>query len=159
MSAHYCARAGAVNVNIAGFDLRFCALDVRWAAGKKPGSERIISAVGNCNRFVEITHFYDTDHRPENFLARDAHIWFHIRKNSWRNKEAFGRHILTLISQRGLRLTDLGVLQNSIVCGFVNYWADSNPRFFRVANPDAGGGFEQTLHDTIIIFLEQNQTG
>src|SRR4029453_7322767 len=57
MPADYCARARAVDVNVTRFDLRFCALDVRWTAREKPSREGIISAIGNRNRFVKIAHF------------------------------------------------------------------------------------------------------
>src|SRR4029453_7394892 len=112
----HAARTRAFDLNVTRLDLRFCALDVRWTAREKPSSEGIISAVGNRNCFVKIVHLQDANHRPENFLARNAHVWFHIRKNGWRNKEAFGWYIFTLVSKRGLRLADLNVIQDSIVC-------------------------------------------
>src|SRR6266511_5038900 len=159
MSAHHCARARAVDISVARFDLCFCPLDVRWTAREKPSSEGIISAVGNRDRFVKIAHLQDANDRAENFLARNAHIWFHIRINSWRNKKAFGRYIFTLISKRGLRFADLNVIEDSIVCGFVNYRTDSVPSSTRIRTPQARSGLEQALHDAIMIFFEQNQTG
>src|SRR4029077_4241087 len=51
MTADDCTGARAVDVNIAGFQLRFDALDVGWAAREKAAGQRVISAVGDFDRF------------------------------------------------------------------------------------------------------------
>src|SRR4051812_38529862 len=51
------ARAGAIDVNIAGDQLRFHALDVRRAAREESGGQRVVGVVRDADRFVEIAHF------------------------------------------------------------------------------------------------------
>src|SRR5438034_5176630 len=57
MTADDCTGARAVDVNIAGFQLRFDALDVGWAAREKAGGQCVISTVGDFDRFIEVAHF------------------------------------------------------------------------------------------------------
>src|SRR5215469_11669756 len=105
-----CACAGAIDVEVTRFDLRFGAFDVRRAAREKPGRQRIIGAVCHSDRFFEVAHFYHAHYWPEDFLARDAHPWFDVHENCRWNEITFGRHIFSLIRQRGLRLPDLDVI-------------------------------------------------
>ncbi len=57
MTADDCTGAWAVDVNIAGFQLRFDALDVGRAAREKAAGQRVIGAVGDFDRFIEVAHF------------------------------------------------------------------------------------------------------
>ena len=50
-----CARA--INVNVAGLESRFHALDVVGAAGEKAAGQRVVGSVCDLQRFVEIAHF------------------------------------------------------------------------------------------------------
>src|SRR4029453_2393252 len=121
MTANDGAGARAVNVNVAGFQLRFDAIDVGWAAREKATGQRIIGAVGDLDRFVEVTHLDHTYHRPENLLARDSHAWFHSSENRRRNEITMRRHFFRLVRECRLALANLDVLQNAPVSGFVNY--------------------------------------
>src|SRR5207248_9828899 len=57
MTADDCTGARAVDVNIAGFQLRLDALDVGRTAREKAARQRIISAVGDFDRFIEVAYF------------------------------------------------------------------------------------------------------
>ena len=140
MPAHHGASAGAVDINIARFNLRFRALDVRGTAREKSGGERVVRAVGNRDCFVEIAHFQNADHRSENFFARDTHVRFHVAKNGRRNEKAFWGHILTLVGEGGLRLSNLNVIQDAVVRGFVDHRTDGDAWLFRISDAHADGG-------------------
>ena len=68
------AGAGAIDVNIAGDQARFDALDVGRAAREKSAGQRVIGAVRDFDRFIEIAHFDHAQDRAENFFAGDAHV-------------------------------------------------------------------------------------
>ncbi len=51
------ARAGAIDVNIAGDQLRFGPLDVGRTAREKARRKGVVGAVCDLDRFVEIAHF------------------------------------------------------------------------------------------------------
>src|SRR6266508_3254908 len=53
MTADDCAGARTVDVNVAGFQLRFYALDVGRAAREKAARQRVIGAVSDVDRFIE----------------------------------------------------------------------------------------------------------
>src|SRR5205823_13501950 len=57
MTADDCTGARAVDVNIAGFQLRLDELDVGRTAREKAAGQRIISAVGDFDRFIEVAYF------------------------------------------------------------------------------------------------------
>src|SRR6267143_3068841 len=75
MTSNDRAGARAIDIHISRLQLRFDTLDVCRATRQKSASQRVIGAIGHLDRFVEIAHFYYAQHRPENFFARDAHIW------------------------------------------------------------------------------------
>src|SRR6266436_5011699 len=54
MAANVRTGAGAIDVNVAGDDLRFGALDVGWAAREKSGGQREFGAVRNLECFIKI---------------------------------------------------------------------------------------------------------
>src|SRR5256885_14876991 len=60
MTADDCTGARAVDVNIAGFQLRLDELDVGRTAREKAARQRIISAVGDFDCFVEVAHLDHT---------------------------------------------------------------------------------------------------
>src|SRR5439155_20318982 len=53
------ARARAVDVNVAGFQSRFDALDVIGAAREKTAGQRVVGSIRDFDRLVEIAHFQD----------------------------------------------------------------------------------------------------
>src|SRR6266436_9835843 len=57
MTADDCTGAWAIDVNITGFQLRFDALDVGWAAREKAAGQCVISTVGDFDCFIEVAHF------------------------------------------------------------------------------------------------------
>src|SRR5436305_1889145 len=57
MTADDCTGARTVDVNIAGFQLRLDTLDVGGTAREKAARQRIISAVGDFDRFIEVAYF------------------------------------------------------------------------------------------------------
>ena len=52
---------------------------------------------------------------------------------------------------------DLDVFENAAVGGFVDDRADGDARFFRIADAQTGRGREQTFHDAVVIFLENDE--
>ena len=83
------AGAGAIDVNIPGFDLRSGALDVGWTAREKSGGERVIGAVRDLDCFIEIARSQNAENRSENFFASNAHVRLHIDKDCRRNEVPF----------------------------------------------------------------------
>ncbi len=53
------ARARAVDVNVAGFQSRFDALDVIRTAREKAAGQRVVGSIRDFERLVEIAHFQD----------------------------------------------------------------------------------------------------
>src|ERR1700757_942637 len=157
MTANDRASARAVDVNIAGFQLRFDTLDVGRAAREKAASQRVIGAVGDFDRFIEVTHLDHTEHWPENLLARDPHAWFHPGENRRRNEITVWWNAFCLVGECRLAFADLDVIQNAPVSGLINYRSDYDARFFRIADTHAGGGTDQTFHDPVVVFFENDQ--
>src|SRR6266404_8795538 len=125
-----CARA--IDVNVAGLNLGFGAVDAGRAAREKSGSKRVIGTVRNRERFIEVAHFHDAQHGAENLFARDSHVWFHLGKNCRWNEIAFWWHLLGLISERRLALTDLDVIKDAPVSSLIDHWTNRDSGHFRV---------------------------
>ena len=131
-----CARP--IDVDIARFNLRFGALDICRAARKKSGCKRVIGAVRNIERLIEIAHLNDAEHRAEDFFARDSHVWLHAGENCRRDEITFRWHLLSLIGENCLAFANLDVFENAFVRGLVNHRANHHPWFFRIADPQTG---------------------
>src|SRR4029077_14819491 len=93
------AGAGAVDVNISSANLGLGALDVGRTPREESGSERIIGAVGDLERFIEVAHFDHTEHRPENLFASNLGLRCDVGENRRRNEKAFRRDVRSLKSE------------------------------------------------------------
>src|SRR5205807_10144153 len=67
MAADHRASAGAIDINVPGYERGFDPLDVSGTAREESGGERVIGIVGNSDRVVQIARFQHTQHRSENF--------------------------------------------------------------------------------------------
>src|SRR5438132_8353142 len=89
MAANDRTGAGAIDVNVAGDDLRFGALDVGRAAREKPGGQREFGAVRDLECFIKIARPDDAEHRTKNLFARYPRLRTDAREDRWRNEKGF----------------------------------------------------------------------
>ncbi len=151
--------AGTIDVDVAGFQLGFRPLDVGRAAREKARGQRIIGAVRDLDRFVQIAHFDHAQDRAENFLARDPGGRFYIGENSRRDKVTVVRHILRLIGQRRLFFADFDHLEDPFVGSLVDHRTDRDTRFLGIPDPQTRRRGEKTLHHPIVVFLKHDEPG
>src|SRR5207302_10923230 len=93
MAADHRASAGAIDINIPGYELGFDPLDVSGTAREESGGERVIGIVGNSDRVVQIARFQHTQHRSENFTLAYGHFRSYAGKTGGRNEIAFFRYV------------------------------------------------------------------
>src|SRR6478735_1178058 len=81
---------------------------------------------------------------------------FHVGENRRWNEKTFRRRS-ALIRQGRFLFPGLDRLQHPAVSGLVDYWANGDARLFRISDTQTRRGFDESLHDTIVVFLEHNQ--
>src|SRR6478752_5373010 len=86
MATDHRAGAGAIDINIPGYQLGFDPLDVSRTAREESCGERVIGVVSNSDCVIEIARFQHTQHRPENFTLTQRHFRFYTGENGWGNE-------------------------------------------------------------------------